>query len=164
MTRYTQMVCVFIATAVIAAGFFLAGMIPPALVCLVLCFIWLAAAWFNWTGIVNLAFISLFIIASVGIWLGLSSNMLVISVICAVLAWDLHYFSLRIRNADSEDGISRLEGNHLLRIGILGLFSLALCLAILTLRYQFTFEWVLIFSILVIGGIAALTGFLRKMD
>lgn len=163
MTRYVQMLLVLIANGVVVAGFFMTGLVPPAVVGLVICSIWLVAAWQNWTWLVNLSFIFLFFIAGLGTWLGLTSYWMVMSVVCGVLAWDLHYFTLRIRNAAFEDGISRLERNHFLRIGVLGLFSLAFCILIINLRFQFTFEWVLIFSLLVIGGIAVLSGFLRKI-
>jgi len=100
--------------------------------------------------------------AAVGIYAEFPPTLLIVSVIGALVAWDMASFNERLAQAASDDNVPVLVRRHLLWVSGFVLFSVALGIGALNWRLSLTFEWVAVLVILGIWGVAQLIKWLRR--
>ncbi|NOY97939.1 MAG: hypothetical protein GXP40_01885 [Chloroflexi bacterium] len=99
--------------------------------------------------------------AVAGLYLGLPFGWMLAGTLGALLAYDLSYFSRRLRYAAPGEDTAFLQRAHLMRLGPLTLLGLALSTLAILWQASFSFEWA-VFSVLAgVWGLSLLVGWLR---
>jgi hypothetical protein len=153
MTRFLRFVFPILSSGILATGYFLNGLDWFAGGLLVLGFLWIVGLVIRWNWVPLLGLFAAFGAAALGLVLGHPSVLLIPGGLCALLAWDLAEFHLRLGKASPEDDIPSLERPHLLRLAILVLAGGGLSGFALTFQLKPFFEWTVILMLFTVWGI-----------
>jgi hypothetical protein len=162
MTRFLRFVCPILSVGLLSGGYFLGGLDWPAVGLLVFGVLWIVGLALRWDWVSPLGMFAAFGAAAIGLVLDLSPVFLSSAALCALLAWDLAEFSIRLRLASSEDDVATLEKRHLLRLGAVVLAGGVLNAIALTLRLKPSFEWIVILMFFAVWGIGRMVDWLLK--
>ena len=124
--------------------------------------LWLFAGWQRWTWFSAVGLFLTVAAAAFGLWYGFSTGWMLAGTIGGLLAWDLSDFMRRIRFAADITDLPGLERRHLARITIVTLLGLGLASISMIVRVEFTFEWIMLLTVIVVLGITQLVGWLRR--
>jgi hypothetical protein len=80
----------------------------------------------------------------------------------ALLAWDLTDFMHRLRLVARTDDLRGIERRHLTRSTIVALAGLSLASIPMLVRLEFTFEWVVLLTLVAALGVTQLVSWLRR--
>jgi hypothetical protein len=95
------------------------------------------------------------------LWIELSPGWMVTGALGALLAWDLTDFMRRLRYAPLMEDLRALERRHLARLTIVTLIGVALASVAMLVRLEFTFEWIMLLTLVAVLGITQLVSWLR---
>jgi hypothetical protein len=96
------------------------------------------------------------------LWIELSSAWMLSGTLGALLAWDLTEFMRRLRFAPLRDDLRALERRHLARLTIVTVVGLALASIPMLVRLEFTFEWIMLLTLVAALGVTQLVAWLRR--
>ena len=153
MTRTLRFFFALLSVGLLAAGYFLAGLIWPAVGLILFGVLWIVGLVLRWDWVSPLALFAAFGAAALGLLLGLSTVILSSAGLCALLAWDLAEFSIRLRKISPDDDLAGLEQRHLARLAWGALAGAGLSAIALTLHLKPSFEWIVILVIFSVWGI-----------
>ena len=129
---------------------------------LVLGVLWLFAGKQRWVWLSTVALgISVFL-AGFGLWIELSPGWMISGALGALLAWDLTDFMRRLRYAPLKDDLRALERRHLARLSIVTIAGVLLASIAMLIRVEFTFEWIMLLTLVTVLGITQLVSWLRR--
>ncbi len=164
MTRFLSVLCFLAGTGLLAGAYFEAGDLLLGFASIVLMGVWLSnlrlrqswlsVLWFCFYD--GLAALGFFLIVPAGSdpnLPGLVTAQLIGGAGFAFLATDLTDFDARLRFAAPEDDVPSLERRHMLRLLSVTLVGGAFSVLALGTHVVIPFGWVLIVTILAIGGI-----------
>jgi len=132
-----------------------------ARVLLILGALWLFAGRQRWVWFSTVALLVSVSLAAFGLWIELPSGWMVTGALGALLAWDLTDFMRRLRFAPLMDDLPALERRHLTRLTIVTLVGVFLASIPMLVRLQFTFEWIMLLTLVAVLGITQLVSWLR---
>jgi hypothetical protein len=164
MTRLLRFVFLLLSVGLLAVGYFLSNLVWPAVGLCIFGVLWMVGLALRWDWISPFGLFLVFGAAVVGSYQGLSTLLIILAAISALLAWDLAEFHIRLRMASSEDNLSRLERSHLVRLFLLALVGGALCAIALNLHLKSSFEWLVILMFFVVWGMAQMVNRLIKKE
>lgn len=124
--------------------------------------LWLFTAWRRWTWLSSLGILILVGLAGYGLWNELSPGWMISGALGGLLAWDLSEFMRRLRFAARTDDLRGLEQRHLARLTIVALAGVLLASIAMLVRLEFTFEWVVLLTLIAALGITQLVSWLRR--
>jgi hypothetical protein len=162
MTRFLRFVCPILSVGLLAAGYFLSGLDWPAVGLLVIGVLWIVGLALRWDWVSPLGMFAASGAAALGLFLDLSAVFLIFAALCALLAWDLAEFSIRLRKISLEDDLATLEKRHLMRLVAVVLAGGLLSAFALTLRLKPSFEWIVILMFFAVWGIGRMVDWLLK--
>jgi len=87
-----------------------------------------------------------------------------------LMAWDLTDFMRRLRFAAGQgtpkqyDELKSLERRHLARLTVIALAGLLLASMAMLVRLEFTFEWVVLLTLVTVLGVTQLVAWLRRRE
>ena len=163
MNRTTVIyVTIVIAGVFLAAGYFLAGQNGGVIAALVLAVLWLIGEWrgWRWAGSIGLFFFAL--IALVGIWLGVTAVFAILSLVAALLAWDMSSFKRLLAGVSWVRNEDLLERQYRQRLLIVAVTGIILAVLATTVRVTFSFTAALFLGLLAIIGLSRALSFLRQ--
>ena len=129
---------------------------------LVLGVLWLFAGRQRWLWFSTIALVIVVFLASFGLWIQLSPGWMISGALGALLAWDLTDFMRRLRFAPLMDDLRGLEHRHLTRLTIVALIGATLASIAMLVRLEFTFEWVVLLTLVAALGVTQLVSWLRR--
>jgi hypothetical protein len=129
---------------------------------LVLGVAWLVAGRQRWVWFSTLALVILVALAGYGLWVQLSPGWMIAGAVGALIAWDMTEFMRRLRFAPLRDDLRGLERRHLTRLTIVVLIGMALASIAMLVRLEFTFEWIVLLTLVAALGITQLVSWLRR--
>lgn len=100
--------------------------------------------------------------AALGFALDLQPFLLVSGALCTLFAWDLEYFTRRLKYAGQVLGEARLVSAHLTRLFSAGLLGLGLFVLTDLIRFRFTFALAVLLALLAVFGISQLIAYLLR--
>jgi hypothetical protein len=153
MTRVLRFVCLVLSIGLLAAGYFINGLVWPAVAILIFGILWSVGLVLRWDWVSLLGLFAAFGVAAVGLVLDLSNVFLISGALFAFLTWDLDGFYFRILKASPEDNTSSLEKNHLVRLALPVLVGAFLSAFALTVHLRTSFEWLVILVFFLFWGI-----------
>lgn len=130
--------------------------------------LWVYAGWRRWNWVSSLGILFLVALAGFGIWVGLSPGWMVSGALGGLLAWDLSDFMRRLKFAFEKgtpkgfEELKSLERGHLLRLTLVALVGVSLASIPMLVRLDFSFEWIVLLTLIVALGIAQLVAWLRS--
>ena len=139
-----------------------AVIIPLSRGLLILGAIWLFAGRKRWTWFSTIMLLLLVTLAGIGLWFGLSSGWMISGALGGLMAWDLTDFMRRLRFAPLMDDTRELERRHLTRLTIVALAGVSLASIAMLVRLEFTFEWVMLLTLVAVLGVTQLVAWLRR--
>jgi hypothetical protein len=148
----------------LAAGWTLAGFWPLSLVLLLFLPLSLFAVKRKFPPALSLTLALLVLTSAVGLWRGLNVFLALTVVCCALAAWDLESFSLRLAEVPPLDQPEQVERRHLLGLGLVCLLAVALAGLAQVVRIQASFENAFLLALLAFGGLAALINWLKTRE
>lgn len=155
MTLFALLFSITFGVSSLAFGYHLAGFTLFVRWILFFGAAWLVAVWqrWNWFAYIGVAFNLL--VAALGLWLlNFSPGWMFAGAIGGLLAFDLTFFWQRVRFIDSDVERRGLESRHLLRISLLAILATTFASLAMLVKRQFTFEWGIVWiMILVLGPI-----------
>lgn len=154
--KFVQYVALVVGIGSLARGYLAEGRNPSAYWLLVFGLVWLFAETQRWRWFASLGFLACVAAAGYGLWIGAPSGWMLAGALGALIAWDLSDFLRRLTSAAPEDEVSGLARRHLIRLAIVTATGLALSLAGMFLRLQFSFEWAAFLAILSALGVSLL--------
>ncbi|MGM0401670.1 MAG: hypothetical protein ACQEQT_10275 [Chloroflexota bacterium] len=116
----------------------------------------------DWGRTAPVALISFIGAAVTGLWLGLASGLLLLSVVLALSTWDLDHFARRLRGVDQVEKAHDLERRHVGRLIVVDTLGLILGGAALTLEIRLDFYTVLLLALLAVLGLSQGIRLLRR--
>jgi hypothetical protein len=129
---------------------------------LVLGALWLFAGKQRWVWFSTIALVILVSLAGFGLWIELSGGWMISGALGALLAWDLTDFMRRLRFAPLLDDLRALERRHLTRLTIVMLVGVSLASIAMLVRVEFTFEWIMLLTLVAVLGVTQLVSWLRR--
>jgi len=132
-----------------------------ARILLILGALWLFAGRQRWVWFSTVALLVSVSLAGFGLWIELSSGWMITGALGALLAWDLTDFMRRLRYAPLMDDLRALERRHLARLTIVTLVGVLLASIAMLVRLEFTFEWIMLLTLVAVLGITQLVSWLR---
>ena len=139
-----------------------AVIVPLSRGLLILGAIWLFAGRKHWTWFSTIMLLLLVTLAGIGLWFGLSSGWMISGALGGLMAWDLTDFMRRLRFAPLMDDTRELERRHLTRLTIVALAGVSLASIAMLVRLEFTFEWVMLLTLVAVLGVTQLVAWLRR--
>jgi hypothetical protein len=130
--------------------------------------LWIFAGWRCWTWFSSLGILSLVALAGFGLWVELPPGWMLSGALGGLLAWDLSDFMRRLRFAAGQgtpkqyDELKSLERRHLARLTVIALAGLLLASIAMLVRLEFTFEWVVLLTLVTVLGATQLVAWLRR--
>ena len=164
MIRVLRFVCLVLSIGLLAAGYFLGGLVWPGAGLLVFGILWIVGLALRWDWVSPLGLFASSGVAAFGLFLDLSAAFLISGALFALLAWDLADFFLRLSQASPEDDIAVLEKCHLLRLAVPVLTGGGLSAFALTIHLKPSFEWMVILMFFVVWGIGRMVDRLLKKE
>lgn len=133
MTSRLLWACIVLASTALLLGFTLDGpwLWLPAV--LSLAGFWLLGEWRRWSWAASVSLVLCTALAAVGMALDLRAGWMLVSLVAALIAWDLSLFLAMLQSIPQVDGANKLEQDHLRRLGLaagLGLLFGALALSV----------------------------------
>jgi hypothetical protein len=150
-----------LATAALSAGYGLAGLWPWLVAPGGLGLVWLGGYWRDWFWITPLGLIGFAVAAAAGLLQGLGAGWMVLGLVAALCAWDLHYLVRTLQALEPAKVHRRLEWSHIQRLSVVAGLSLVLAAVALTIEVRFTFLVALFLGLLAVWGLGRVVGFLR---
>ncbi len=157
-----EITCVLAGMTPLVGGYYLAGLSPVAIACLITGSFWLISLWRQWTWLASLGLFAFVGAGAAGVWLGMNPILVAFSMLGSLLAWDLAGFSRRLRGMAPEDDLRRIEKTHFVRLAGLGAIGMVLVLAGLGMNLRFSFGWAFLLTLAAILGILQLADRLRR--
>jgi hypothetical protein len=154
-------ICTLLSTAMIAAGFYGAGMINQTFGLVVFGLAWMAGQ-HKWIWIASLGLGVMTLAAVIGLLYHLPAPLMIGGFLCAFIAWDLSDFNSRVKLASKDDDHGRLTQLHILRLGMV--IGVGFGVAVLTryIRVRFNFEIAALLILAGVWGLSVLVGRLRR--
>jgi hypothetical protein len=138
------------------------GFEQVARVLLVLGVVWLFTGRQRWVWFSTIALVILVALAGFGVWIQLSPGWMIAGSLGGLVAWDLTEFMRRLRFAPLRDDVRDLERRHLTRLTIVVLIGTVLASIAMLVRLEFTFEWIVLLTLVAALGITQLVSWLRR--
>jgi len=129
---------------------------------LILGALWLVAGRQRWVWFSTIALVIMVSLASFGLWIALSPGWMISGALGALLAWDLTDFMRRLRFAPLMDDLRALERRHLTRLTLVTVVGIALASIAMLVRVEFSFEWVMLLTLVAVVGVTQLVSWLRR--
>jgi hypothetical protein len=148
----------------LAWGYSLIGLNVVAFWMLVFGVLWIFAGLQRWSWFSAIGLLLTVAAAAFGLWYGFSTGWMLAGAIGGLLAWDLSDFRRRTRFAADEADLPELEQRHLTRVTIVALLGFGLASISMIVRVEFTFEWIILLTVVVLLGIMQLAGWLLKRE
>jgi len=123
---------------------------------------WLLAGWRGWVWLSTGGIFLSLGLAAYGLWVDLSTGWMLAGALGGLMAWDLADFIRRLRFAPASESIAGLRRRHLARLTIVAVLGLVLASAAMLVRMEFSFEWVVLLTLVAILGISQMIAWLRK--
>ena len=139
-----------------------AGFVMLARYILVIGVLWLYAGWKRWTWFSAIALLLCVALAAFGLWINLSPGWMISGALGGLLAWDLTEFMRRLRFAAWTDNLRDLERRHLARVAIVAMIGAGLASIPMLVRLEFSFEWVVLLTLVAALGVTQLVAWLRR--
>ena len=152
MTRVLRFVCLVLSIGLLAAGYFINGLVWPVVGIFILGILWSVGLVLRWDWVSLLGLFGAFGVAVFGLILDLSDVFLISGALFAFLTWDLDGFYFRLLKASPEDHISSLEKNHLVRLALPVMGGVFLSAFALTVHLRASFEWLVILMFFLFWG------------
>jgi hypothetical protein len=162
MTLSALLVSIVLASASLAWGYFQSGFALYAIWILIFGAGRLFAVWRRWSWFSSIALLVYIVIAALGLWFESNSTLMFAGGMLTLFAWDVSDFRRRLNLSAKDDDTRGLERHHLIRISLLVLFGFMLASITLSVRVQFTFEWVAVFVVFALLGLGQLVRWLRR--
>lgn len=124
--------------------------------------LWLFAGKQRWVWFSTIALLILVSLAGFGLWIELPPGWMISGALGALLAWDLTDFMRRLRFAPLMDDLRALERRHLTRLTIVTVVGVLLASIAMLVRLEFTFEWIMLLTLVAVLGITQLVSWLRR--
>ena len=124
--------------------------------------LWLFAGKQRWVWFSTIALLISVSLAGFGLWIELSPGWMISGALGALLAWDLTDFMRRLRFAPWMDDLRTLERRHLTRLTIVTVVGVLLASIAMFVRLEFTFEWIMLLTLVAVLGVTQLVSWLRR--
>jgi hypothetical protein len=124
--------------------------------------LWLFAGKQRWVWFSTIALLISVSLAGFGLWIELSPGWMISGALGALLAWDLTDFMRRLRFAPLMDDLRALERRHLTRLTIVTVVGVLLASIAMLVRLEFTFEWIMLLTLVAVLGVTQLVSWLRR--
>lgn len=149
-----------LATGALASGF---GLGPATPLSLALGLAWWYGWLRGWGWAASLALPAFVLAAVAGYWLaGAPAGLMLVSIVAALLAWDLDHFAQRARSVDRVEAAAAIERSHLRRLAATNGVGLLLAGAALAIRLRFGFGVALLLALLAAWALSQVIGFMRR--
>lgn len=151
----------FLSIAMMAAGYFGAGMVNQAFGLIAVGVVWLAGQ-LKWTWVASMGLSIMTLAAAMGLIYELPMALMVGGFLFAFIAWDLMEFKSRVKQGSEEDQLNRLTMKHFVRLGLV--LALGFGVVVLTrfIRLRFNFEMAALLTMAGVWGLSLLVGRLRR--
>ncbi len=124
--------------------------------------LWLYSAWRRLTWISTLGIFLSLGLAAFGLWSDLSSGWMLAGALGGLMSWDLADFIRRLWSTPDTKEKRNLERRHLARLTIVAVFGLILASIVMVVRLEFSFEWVVLLTLVAMLGISQMIAWLRR--
>jgi phosphoglycerol transferase MdoB-like AlkP superfamily enzyme len=161
ITTAVLYICIFLSTAMSAAGYYGAGMINQTFGLVVFGLAWMAGQ-HKWPWIASLGLAIMTLAAAIGLLYNLPAPMMIGGFLCAFIAWDLSGFNSRVKLAARDDNHGSLTQLHVLRLGLVIVVGFGVVILTRTIRVHFNFEIAALLILAGVWGLSILVGRLRR--
>ncbi len=162
MTRFAYVVALLMGIGSLTFAFGGAGFDQVARGLILFGMLWLVAGWNRWVWFSTIGIILSLALAAFGLWIALPPGWMISGALGGLLAWDLTDFMRRLRFAPLSADLRELQLRHLTRLTIVTLIGLFLASVAMLVRLEFTFEWVVLLTVIAALGITQLVAWLRR--
>jgi hypothetical protein len=125
--------------------------------------LWLVAVWQRWRWFAYIGIVFDLFFAALGLWLlNFPPGWMFAGAIGGLLAFDLTLFWNRVHFMDSDDERRGFESRHLLRISLLAILAMTFASLAMVVKKQFTFEWGMVWIVILVLGFVPLIYWFRN--
>jgi hypothetical protein len=162
MIWFAFLISLLIGLGSLAFSYDNAGQTSLALILVSFGVIWIYAVWRRWNWISVIGIFLCLSLAAYGLWVDLSTGWMIAGALGGLMAWDLAGFMRRQHNAPKTEELSGLQRRHLARLTIVAALGLFLSSISMFISLEFTFEWMVVLTLIAILGISQMIAWLRK--
>ena len=131
--------------------------------------LWLFGLWRGWEWMASVGLVFFVGAAAGGIWQGLQAGWMLLGVVAALTAWDLHHYVQRLKNIGCGDAPAEWrhvghnpERRHLWRLLIVNGLGLLLATVAFGTKIRFNLGVAFLLGLLAVVGLSRAVGFLRR--
>ena len=131
--------------------------------------LWLFGLWRGWEWMASVGLVFFVGTAAGGIWQGLQASWMLLGVVAALTAWDLHHYAQRLKSVGWGDApVERRsvghnpERRHLRRLLLVNGLGLLLATVAFGTKIRINLGTAFLLGLLAIGGLSRAVGFLRR--
>jgi hypothetical protein len=162
MIWFAFLLCLSVGLGSLAWSYAGAGQGTVVLVLLPFGVVWIYAVWRRWIWVSILGIFLTLSLAAYGLWIDLSTGWMVAGALGGLMAWDLADFMRRLRNVSRTEDVAALGRRHLARLTIVAVLGLLLSSIAMLVRLEFTFEWMVLLTLIAVLGISQMIAWLRR--
>ncbi|MBW2062368.1 MAG: hypothetical protein JRI95_12535 [Deltaproteobacteria bacterium] len=162
LCRNVFFVCTVLAAGVLAIAYASKGLWAWGFVIAAFGLFWLYSQRLQWGWIASFGLTFFVAVAARGAFLGIPFAWLLISVVAALLAWDLDFFLHRLKKAGRVEKEYDLQWRHLKRLMIIASLGLILGSAHLAIKLNLHLGWVLLLGLISLFGLSRLIALLGR--
>jgi hypothetical protein len=154
-------VCIVVTSVALLLGCTLGGLWLWAPAVLGLTAFWLFGEWRRWAWVASAGLVLCAAMGAAGTALGLPAGWMLVSLVAALIAWDLSYFVSMLRSVRQVEGVDRLVRDHLRRLGLAAGLGLLLGAVALSVHTRLSFWAIFVLGLLGMWSLSRAVAFLR---
>ncbi|MCK6566322.1 MAG: hypothetical protein DCC59_02110 [Chloroflexi bacterium] len=162
MIRAALVVSIFVSTASLARGYWIAGYHDAARAIVVCGVVWFVSHWRKWRWFPAPAILCCLLLAAFGVWFGFHYGWMFSGAAFALIAYDLGEFQSQIKALPIREDIPGRARRRILRISVSTGLGLALATLLMLYRGQFTRDWGLFLIVVALIVCAQIFAWLKR--
>jgi len=153
--------CTFLSIAMMAFGYFGAGMFNQAIGLMAVGAVWMIGQ-IKWTWVASMGLSIMTLAAAIGLIYKLPMALMIGGFLFAFIAWDLMEFKSRVKQGSEEDQLNVLTMKHFARLGLVLALGFGVIALTRLIRLRFNFEVAALLTLAGVWGLSLLVGRMRR--
>ena len=153
--------CTVLSIAMMAFGYFGAGMINQAIGLMAVGAVWMIGQT-KWTWVASTGLSIMTLAAAIGLIYKLPMALMIGGFLLAFIAWDLMEFKSRVKQGSEEDQPNVLTMKHFARMGLVLALGFGVIALTRFIRLRFNFEVAALLTLAGVWGLSLLVGRMRR--
>jgi hypothetical protein len=163
MSEIISIILVLLGFGLPSVFFIIADQIIPAIILIIIGFVWLATPWKNRGWFTGFALVCGVLANALGTWIQFPPFVMITSTISLLSVWDLEHFRKLVAKAEKNDNIQQIERKHLFYLLLFQIIGYFIFFSAISIQLKPTYLQAIALVFLTFVGIMQLIRWLVKI-